>query len=45
MTADTVGTSQPRAAMLTVALCFAVMVVEGFDIRRWVWRRRRWGLS
>lgn len=33
MTADTVGTSQPRAAMLTVALCFAVMVVEGFDIQ------------
>ncbi len=33
MTADTAGASQPRAAMLTVALCFAVMVVEGFDIQ------------
>ena len=33
MTADTAGASQPRAAMLTIALCFAVMVVEGFDIQ------------
>lgn len=34
MTADTAGASQTRRqAMLTVALCFAVMVVEGFDIQ------------
>lgn len=34
MTADTGEALQPRAgAMLTVALCFAVMVVEGFDIQ------------
>jgi len=34
MTADMAGASQPRTqAMLTVALCFAVMVVEGFDIQ------------
>lgn len=33
MTAGTAGESRPRAAMLTVALCFAVMVVEGFDIQ------------
>lgn len=33
MTAGAAGASRPRAAMLTVALCFAVMVVEGFDIQ------------
>ena len=34
MTADTAGASRPATGpIVTVALCFAVMVVEGFDIQ------------